>query len=149
MELKKLQTNVKDNKRQLLEEIAFIDEEQAKAQKIFNTNVTTLKNNLNYLSMLPTGQCVDVALTTSTIQNTAFYAPFNGYFFVSLQNSNTNHTFYLNNETAGGIACGSTITPYATLIFFVPCKKGDKINYYRDGVPQNIWWARFVKGGQV
>ena len=174
MDFKKLQTNIKDNKRQIVEQEAYIDEKfdvtnekidliNSKIDEVdkkfvsecnsiktsISSNVSTLKNYINTVSMVPTSEYTNVALTTSSADYTQFTAPYNGYFFVSLQNGSSTNTFYLNNSTAAGIASGTTTAAWDTVLLFVPCKKGDVIYYSRGSAPSNIWWARFIKGAQV
>lgn len=167
MDLRRLQTNIKDNKRQIIEQSGYVDERcdevSAKCEELnttftaecksirstVSTNNTTLTNNINYISLLPTSGYTNVSLTTSTASKTTYIAPYNGYFFVSIQNGNSTNAFYLENSSSSNISNGVGVSAYEIVLLFVPCKKGDKIIYFRTNPPSTIWWAKFIKGAQV
>lgn len=163
MDFKKLQTNIKDNKRQIMEQVGYFDEKilgiESNIDKLnadvesLNTNIDTLNSNIvekiNYISLLPINSRVDIGITLSTPTDTDFIAPFNGYCFVSIQNGTAEGNYTLANQSAGELAIGINVPTWKNFLVYVPCKKGDTIRYRRTVDPVNIWLAKFIKAGSV
>lgn len=149
MDFKKLQTNIKDNKRQIMEQVGYFDEKISGIESNIDTLNSNIVEKINYISLLPINSRVDIGITLSTPTNTDFIAPFNGYCFVSIQNGTVEGSYTLANQSAGELAIGINVPTWKNFLIYVPCKKGDTIRYRRTVDPANIWLAKFIKAGSV
>ena len=149
MDFKKLQTNIKDNKRQIMEQVGYFDEKISGIESNIDTLNSNIVEKINYISLLPMNSRVDIGITLSTPTNTDFIAPFNGYCFVSIQNGTVEGSYTLANQSAGELAIGINVPTWKNFLIYVPCKKGDTIRYRRTVDPANIWLAKFIKAGSV
>ena len=149
MDFKKLQTNIKDNKRQIMEQVGYFDEKISGIESNIDTLNSNIVEKINYISLLPMNSRVDIGITLSTPTNTDFKAPFNGYCFVSIQNGTVEGSYTLANQGAGELAIGINVPSWKNFLIYVPCKKGDTIRYRRTVDPANIWLAKFIKAGSV
>lgn len=115
----------------------------------FNSLSSTITNEIKNNSMVPSSTITWQSLTVNTESGATYTAPYNGYFFLSLQ-SNTSYVsnYNITNRTSGNIAFAVSSYPGRTYVGFVPCRKGDIIDYVYDNKPNNIWQASFVKGGE-
>lgn len=153
MDLNKLHTSVKNNKRQIMEQTGYFEEEINNLKTQFNTSISSLEKTMgeqiNYTSMLPTATSVNVSITTSTATNKQFTAPFNGYFYLLLESASNDSVYAILNRSCGDLRASTTAGPWDSVGLFIPCKKGNIVEYRRDLAPVNVWQAKFIKAGEV
>ena len=168
MDLNKLRTSIKSNKRRLMEQEGYYNEGMQLLKKeieakieafkeAVNGNIETLNTQIenkiiesvNFTTMVPTSTSVSVGITTSTENNKQFTAPFNGYFYILLNGASSESVYCILNRTCGDLRMSTTAGPWDSVGLFLPCRKGDTIEYRRDLAPANLWQAKFIKAGEV
>lgn len=101
-------------------------------------------SQLNDFSLIPSGNTILNIFDFETVKDHRYTAPANGYVFVYFvsNNSSVPDDLFLSNETSG---LEFTFARKTNTSCFVPCKKGDIINFYTSGIGNiNYCQSKFI-----